>query len=327
MAMDPAAWHDGTMNDAVDIWLRLNGHPEANPLFGMREAGLCDPVADYASIARIKAAIVERTGLLGLASVWGGRHLVFRHFLGFGSAAQRASLAGKALAVAISEPQVGAHPKLLTTQAVPALQGWSISGQKAWVTNGADADAIIVFAITAEDTGRKRYSAFIVPRSTRGLAVQDMPGFHALRPSRHCLMTLSDVHVPADALLGEPDTAYERMALPFRDVEDAVGTFAILGAFGRAVSEMEAGAEERGALVALNAVYRAAAENVVADLDNGRLRTGDATLVGLRVLALEMLGRLICLGGKTPLLTDLEAVLNIARGPRLARQVKLGERA
>ncbi|HBK06221.1 MAG TPA: hypothetical protein DDZ81_10185, partial [Acetobacteraceae bacterium] len=262
----------------------------------MREAGLLEPVPDYTAIARTKAAIVERTGLLGVASVWGGRHLVARHFLSFGTDAQRAAWRGRALAVAISEPKVGAHPKLLTTRAEQTETGYRITGQKAWVSNGPSADAIIVFAITAEEAGRKRYSAFIVPRETQGLTTADMPGFHALRPSKHCLLTLDACEVPAEAMLGASGSAYDRMALPFRDIEDAVGTFATLGALRHAVGQF-AGTETQqtedlGAIVALTTVFAAGAEAVVTALDAGRFRTGDATLVGLRVLAIDIVARL-----------------------------------
>ena len=330
------------MTDFIDLWLSRCPDPAADPLQGMREAGLLDPVPDYASIARTKAAIVERTGLLGVASVWGGRHLVARHFLSFGTDAQRAAWQGRGLAVAISEPRVGAHPKLLTTRAEQTPSGYRIDGRKAWVTNGPSADAIIVFAITAEDAGRKRYSAFIVPRGTPGLSMEDMPGFHALRPSRHCLLTLDTCPVPADAMLGLPDSAYDRMALPFRDIEDAVGTFGTLGALRHAAAQF-AGAdlqqtEDLGAIVALTSVFAAGAETVVTALDAGRFRIGDATLAGLRVLAIDVVVRLRALaaaasipppaaGRLQAILSDLDATLNIARGPRLARQAHLGAMA
>jgi acyl-CoA dehydrogenase len=299
----------------------------------MREAGLLVPAPDYATIARVKAALVERTGLLGVASVWGGRQLVGRHFLGFGTDAQRAEWGGGALAVAISEPKVGAHPKLLTTRADPVDGGFRITGQKAWVSNGPSADAIIVFAITAEEAGRKRYSAFIVPRGTPGLAMSEMPGFHALRPSKHCLLTLDGCLVPAGAMLGQAGSAYERMALPFRDIEDAVGTFGTLGAMRHAIGLFAGAALEQvaelGAIVALTSVFAAGAGAVVAALDAGQFRTGDATLVGLRVLAIDILARLrslpVPVGGET--LADLDAILSIAQGPRLARQTNLGEAA
>lgn len=322
------------MIDRIDAWLARNPNPATDPIVGMRQAGLLAPAPDYASIARDKAALVERTGLLGIGSVWGGRQLVFRHFLSFGTEAQRAAWGGKALAVGISEPKVGAHPKLLTTRAEAVDGGFRISGQKAWVSNGPSADAIIVFAITAEEAGRKRYSAFIVPRGTAGLTTADMPGFHALRPSQHCLVKLEECLVPADAMLGEAGTAYERMALPFRDIEDAVGTFGTLGALRYAVGRFAGVALEQaaelGAVVALIAVYAAGAEAVVSLLDAGRFRTGDPTLVGLRLLGQDITTRLQALAGHAPVgevLADLEATFGIARGPRLARQVHLGEMA
>jgi acyl-CoA dehydrogenase len=333
------------MLDRIDSWLAKCPDPGSDPLPGMREAGLLDPASDYIAIARTKAALVERTGLLGVASVWGGRHLVCRHFLSFGTEAQQAAWSGKAMAVAISEPKVGAHPKLLTTRADPAGDDYRITGEKAWVSNGPSADAIIVFAITSEDAGRKRYSAFLVPRETPGLRIGEMPGFHALRPSKHCLLTLDGCIVPASAMLGEPSSSYDRMALPFRDIEDAVGTFGTLGAFRHALAQFAGGSvadevADLGAVVALTAVYAAGAEALVASLDAGRLRTGDATLVGLRVLAIEILDRLrglaVALTGDNAavahvrlneIIADLDATLSIARGPRLVRQAKLGEAA
>ncbi len=321
------------MTDPIDAWLARCPDPATAPMQGMREAGLLDHAPNYSAIARTKAALTERTGLLGVASIWGGRQLVFRHFLGFGTGAQRAEWAGRALAVAISEPGVGAHPKLLTTRADKTDTGYQITGQKAWVSNGPSADAIIVFAITAEDAGRKRYSAFLVPRDTPGLTTGDMPDFHALRPSKHCLLNLDHCPVPDSAMLGESGSAYDRMALPFRDIEDAVGTFGTLGALRHAIG-LFAGAAldqtgELGAIVALTAVFAAGAKAVVDALDGGRFRTGDATLVGLRVLAIDIVTRLRSLGlpATEEILADMDATLAIAAGPRLARQAHLGAAA
>ena len=123
------------------------------------------------------------------------------------------------------------------------------------------------------------------------------------------------------------------MALPFRDIEDAVGTFGTLGALRRAI-ELFAGqtveqTAELGALVALTAVFAAGAEAVVEALDDGRFRTGDATLVGLRLLAADIVSRLrsLAVSGTEEILADLDATLSIAAGPRLARQTHLGEAA
>ena len=306
------------MSERIDTWLSLCPDPATDPLPGMREAGLLDPTPNYATMSRLKTAIVERTGLLGVASVWGSRQLVGRHFLGFGTDAQRSAWLGRALAVAISEPKVGAHPKLLTTRADKTASGYRLRGTKAWVSNGPSADAIIVFAITDEQQGRKRYSAFIVPCDTQGVSMSAMPGFHALRPSQHCLLTLDNSVVPDDAMLGEAGSAYERMALPFRDIEDAVGSFGTLGALRHATA-LCAGAPNAdpvalGAIVALNAVFSAGAEAVIATLDAGRFQTGDATLVGLRILAQHIVERLKAhsLPTTTGILADVDAILAIA---------------
>lgn len=327
-----------TLVQRMDTWLNAHPHPGGDPLLGMAEAGLLLPADSYAEIAAVKALLVERTGLLGVGGIWGGRQLVGRFFLaGFGSDAQKARWAGKALSVAISEPKVGAHPKLLTTRAEATDGGYRITGEKAWVSNGPLADAIIVVAITAQEGERKRYSAFLVPSDTPGLSMEEMPGFHALRPSRHCHMKLDGCLVPATAMLGEAGTAYERMAMRFRDVEDAVGTYSAMGAFRFLHARLRAGeaGEDRnlslGALIALGAVYEAGAAAVVATLDAGQLTAGSATLVGLRILALDMAQRVQThvdtFGPRDTsvetMLKDLDATLNIARGPRLARQARL----
>src|SRR6185312_1138133 len=109
----------------------------------------------YAAIAREEAVLVERTGLLGEGSSWAGRRVVARFFIdGFDDAEQRdlwlprLTEGGGIASVAISEPRVGAHPKLLTTRAEAGADGYSISGEKAWVTNGPIAELFIVLAVT-----------------------------------------------------------------------------------------------------------------------------------------------------------------------------------
>jgi hypothetical protein len=151
-----------------------------------------------------------------------------------------------------------------------------------------------------------------------------MPGFHALRPSRHCLLTL-DCLVPETALLGEPGTAYERMALPFRDIEDAVGTFAILGAIRHALRATRTDQTVAlGEIIALTAIFTTAAKALVASLDAGA--ADPATLAGLRVVAIDLTARLRALAPDgAPVLDDLDAVLAIAKGPRMARLTRLAE--
>jgi acyl-CoA dehydrogenase len=309
----------------------------------------------YAAIARGEAALVERTGLLGKGGSWAGRQMVARFFIGgFGNEVQRAAwlprlASGECVAsVAISEPRVGAHPKLLATRAEVDGDGYRITGEKAWVTNGPLAAVFVVLAVMAIEDGRKRYGAFLVPRETPGLSINELPEYRALAPSRRCGLVLDGCRVPHSALLGPAGTAYEAMALPFRDVEDAVGTFGLLGAFrfllSRFARQSAAGDEAApspgdeaalslGGLAALTAVFAETADAVVAALDIGELARRSAALVGLRVLAAEMLQRARAYrDGFGPDLDsavdrvfgDIEASLSVARGPRLARQARIG---
>jgi len=287
----------------------------------------------YAAIAREKAALVERTGLLGEGLF--GSQVVSRFFIeGFGTPEQRAAWSQRIVAVAISEPRVGAHPKLLTTRADEAADGFTISGDKAWVTNGPLADVFVVLAITSIDDGRKRYSAVLVPRDTAGLSVDEAPEYRALAPSRHCGLKLDGCRVPRSALLGTAGTAYETMALPFRDVEDAVGTFGLLGAFRFVLARLSEHAKDEAATLALGrlaslvAVFAATAEAVVAALDAGELARQMDALVGLRVLAAEIRERAREFGGTSEAIErvfdDVDRSLSVARGPREARQKRLG---
>jgi acyl-CoA dehydrogenase len=296
----------------------------------------------YAEIAREEAAIVERSGLLGEGGAWAGRQMVSRFFIaGFGNAEQRAAWEARLASVAISEPRVGAHPKLLTTRAEADGDGYAITGEKAWVSNGPLAEVFVVLAIMRIEDGRKRYGAFLVPCDTPGLTIKETPEYRALAPSRHCGLVLDGCHVPQSALLGSAGTAYETMALPFRDVEDAVGTFGLLGAFrflhARFARQSDGGDEAAlslGGLVALTAVFAEAAAAVVTALDAGELPRLSAALVGLRVLAAEMLQRARAHRDTfgpaddadiARAFGDLETSLSVARGPRRARQARLGK--
>jgi acyl-CoA dehydrogenase len=292
----------------------------------------------YAAIAREKADIVERTGQLGEGDA--GRQVVARFFLeGFGTPEQRERWLPRLAAVAISEPRVAAHPKLLSTRAEQDADGYRIFGEKAWVTNGPLAHVFIVLAITAIEAGRKRYSALLVSRDSPGLTIDEAPHYRALAPSRHCGLKLDGCHVAHAALLGSAGTAYETMALPFRDVEDAVGTFGLLGAFRFMLRRLAKGASDDAATLSLGkqaslvAVFAEGAAAVVAALDLGQLPRVAKTLVGLRVLAADMAQHARehrDAYGPTDdapidrVLADLDTALSVARGPRQARQMRLG---
>ncbi len=66
-------------------------------------------------------------------------------------------------AFALTEPEAGSDAGSLRTAAVPAGDGWSISGSKQWITNGSFGGTFLLFARTDQETpGAKGVSAFIL---------------------------------------------------------------------------------------------------------------------------------------------------------------------
>jgi acyl-CoA dehydrogenase len=298
----------------------------------------------YADIARTEHELIVHGGCVGFAMSWTGHQLVGRYFVdGFGSEAQKAALLPRlasgalTMAVAISEPGAGAHPKHLRTTAVRDGDVVVIDGEKAFVTNGPLADIFIVLAITATEAGRKRYSAFLVPRQTPGLEILPMESFGALRPSPHCRLRLTSCRVGSDAMIGPAHEAYETMALPFRDVEDAIGasgTSGICGFVARslaAASRDEAAAGEFAAALALmEQGARTAALSLDAGGDGG---SAGALVIGIRLEAARLLQRFGALRSDLPsdglrdvdlALADIAFSQTIAQGPRHVRLARLG---
>ncbi len=295
----------------------------------------------YAQIAAAERVLVAEGGSLGFGMSWTGHQLTARFFLqGFGSQRQNRDLlsdlaSGKTtMAVAISEPDAGAHPKLLKTTARRDGDSYVIDGEKLYVTNGPIADWFVVLAITALEAGRKRYSALLVPRDTPGLEIVAMVAMKALRPSPHCGLKFTACRVPSANLLGAADTAYETMALPFRDVEDAVATAGLAGAvryaarlLAKAATSTDEANTAFGELAGLLDVLDKAADACAAEMDNDNA----ALLVGFRSLAGQIAARLKGLRYTVtadPLfeivMADIDLSLGIARQPRQIKQSRLG---
>ncbi|MBI5264558.1 MAG: acyl-CoA dehydrogenase family protein [Bradyrhizobium sp.] len=89
----------------------------------------------------------------------------------------------------------------VTTIASKTAEGWRLSGNKIAVIDGHVASQIIVSAhIHHHDGASGRLGLFMVPAITPSLAISDFP---RLGGGRACNLELSDVHLPADALLGD----------------------------------------------------------------------------------------------------------------------------
>lgn len=300
----------------------------------------------YRAIAEAERALVAESGSLGFGLSWTGHQLTALWFIdGFATDQQRRQylprLASGALtaSVAISEPGAGAHPKHLKATARRDGDAFVIDGEKAFVTNGPLADLFVVLAITATVEGRNRFSAFLVPKDTPGLAIVPTRPLGFLKPSPHCQLKLEQCRVPVAAMLGTEGTAFERMSLRFRDVEDGVaagGTIGIVEHLLRRIARLLPGEPPPetlavlGELAALQALIAPVLPAVVDPLDGGKGgRDAAAQLIGLRLTAQRMLALIETLelppdAAVAAIVNDLRGSLNIARGPRALRQARLG---
>jgi acyl-CoA dehydrogenase len=195
--------------------------------------GLLDPLTGYFEISSAGEALVRYGGNIGIALSWMLHQLTCRFvFDRLGTLEQKAILAGgKTACLAMSEPKTGAHPKHMKTRAELSGDSYSITGEKAYITNAPIADLFVVIAVTGEKEGRKEFSALIVPESSEGLKVADMD-LPFLRPSPHGTVKIDTCAVPEENLIGTKGKAYDEIVLPFREVEDVMMMGPLAGAMG-----------------------------------------------------------------------------------------------
>jgi glutaryl-CoA dehydrogenase len=96
----------------------------------------------------------------------------------------------------LTEPDFGSDPGRMRTTARRDGDGWVISGNKMWITNGGIADLAVVW--TATDEGIR---GFLVPTDTPGFSTKDVERKLSLRASVTSELILDEVRVGADALL------------------------------------------------------------------------------------------------------------------------------
>jgi alkylation response protein AidB-like acyl-CoA dehydrogenase len=152
------------------------------------------------------------SALRGIVSVSNG--LVGKSILGFGTEEQKQqwlpelATARKLGCFGLTEPGTGSDAGNLETRARRDGSDYVITGQKLFITNGTWADIALVFARTGGD-GPRGISAFLVPTDSPGFEAREIKGKLGLRGQATAELFLSDVRVPADALLGEEGQGFK----------------------------------------------------------------------------------------------------------------------
>jgi alkylation response protein AidB-like acyl-CoA dehydrogenase len=112
--------------------------------------------------------------------------------------------AGEALGCfALTEPDTGSDAASLGTRATRADGGWRISGQKQWISMGNHAEVALVFAQTDPEQQHRGLACFLVPTESTGFSTGEVHGKLGLRASDTAELSLDEVEVPDEALLGE----------------------------------------------------------------------------------------------------------------------------
>ena len=106
-------------------------------------------------------------------------------------------------ALAMSEPEAGSDVVSMRLRAERRGDRYIVNGSKMWITNGPEADTVVVYAKTDWDAGSRGITAFLVERG--------FPGFHSspkldklgMRGSSTCELVFEDCEIPAENVLGE----------------------------------------------------------------------------------------------------------------------------
>ena len=106
-------------------------------------------------------------------------------------------------ALAMSEP--GAGSDVVGSMRCRARQEgdvWIANGSKMWITNGPDAEVLVVYAKTDPEAGSRGISAFLVEKGMKGFSTAQKLDKLGMRGSNTCELLFEDCEVPAENLLG-----------------------------------------------------------------------------------------------------------------------------
>ena len=128
-----------------------------------------------------------------------------------GNAAQRAKYLPKLCsgewkgALAMSEPGAGSDVVGSMSCRAELKDGvWVANGNKMWITNGPEADVLLVYMRTAgKDAGSKCMTAFIVERGMKGFSTAQKLDKLGMRGSNTCELVFENCEIPAENVLGE----------------------------------------------------------------------------------------------------------------------------
>jgi len=223
----------------AEIGLTGIGFPEEYGGSGGGATELCIAVEEISRVCAATGAILLVTA--GLASV-----PIYQH----GNDEQKKRFippiaTGKKLsAFALTEAGAGSDPAALETTATRQNNGYLINGTKTFITNGAEAGIILVFAATDRSLRHKGITAFIVEKETPGFSVGKHENKLGIRASSTTELIFEDCFVPEENRLGNEGDGF-KIALSAIDASRVVVAAQALGIAQGAFDKALAYAKER----------------------------------------------------------------------------------
>ncbi len=260
----------------------------------------------------------------------------------WGTAAQRQAylpglIDGSRLgALAMSEAGAGSDVVGMRTRAEPTADGFRLDGTKMWITNGPEADVLIVYATVDPDAGSRGITAFIIERGMPGFSTSPKLDKLGMRGSDTCELVFNGCDVPATHLLGEVGRGVEVLmsGLDYERIVLAGGALGIMRAcmdlvlpyvrerhqFGRAIGEFQLMQAKLADMHTTMNATRAYVYTVAAAADRGQVTRADAAgciLVAAEKATWMALETIQALGGN--------GYINDYPAGRLLRDAKLYE--
>src|SRR5438477_1777984 len=124
-------------------------------------------------------------------------------------------------ALAMSEPGAGSDVVGMRTRAERRGERYVLNGSKMWITNGPEAETLVVYAKTKPDAGARGITAFLVEKGMTGFSPAQKLDKLGMRGSPTAELVFADCEVPAENVLGKVNEGV-RVLMSGLDYERAV---------------------------------------------------------------------------------------------------------
>ena len=302
--------------------------------YGGADMGYLAHVVTMEEISRASASVGLSYGAHSNLCV----NQIYRH----GTAAQKAKylpslISGEHVgALAMSEPNAGSDVVSMQLRADRHGDHFVLNGSKMWITNGPDADTLVVYAKTEPDKGSHGISAFIIEKQFHGFSHAQKLDKLGMRGSNTCELVFKDCIVPEENLLGEINKGVKVLmsGLDYERVVLAAGPLGIMRAcldlvlpyvhgrkqFGRSIGEFQLVQAKVADMYTRTNAARAYVYTVAQACDRGEATRKDAA--GVILYAAELATQLAL---DTIQLLGGNGYINEFPAGRLLRDAKLYE--